>query len=171
MDVLKKIMLGLLLTMGAAQADVLYLDNGFVVTTEKENTLYQGEDLFWGYSTVTLTNQSGLFSIYEYFPVQSFYEFDPVHIAAYGPNGLIKNYDLHNTWGMDPIWFPYFSAVISDISYLTITPGTYSFRAKLPTLVTAAVPEPSQWALLLLGVVAMLGLSRRRRGMGMALPA
>jgi len=98
MDVLKKIMLGLLLTMGVAQADVLYLDNGFVVTSEKENTLYQGEDYFSSHSTVTLTNQSGLFSIYEYFPVQDAYPNFPVHVAVYGPNGLIKNYDLQYTW-------------------------------------------------------------------------
>ncbi|MCD8547421.1 MAG: PEP-CTERM sorting domain-containing protein [Aeromonadaceae bacterium] len=181
---LKKILLGLLLTMGVARADVLYLDNGFVASTT-EGALIGGGNYFadglfaadseYVNSLVKLSNLNGLFS-FNSFEANSFYEFDAVNVAVYGASGLIQSYSMRQvwswpsmSWSLDTDLLP--GTLFTGVSYMTIQ-SAYSlgFEATLPTL-TAAVPEPSQWALLLLGAGALLGLSRRRRGMGMALPA
>jgi len=180
-------MLGLLLTMGVAQADVFYAEDGFVISSDVGNItrtaqIGSTEGNFFqviggGDSNVTISNANGLFD-FNYILTMGHYPQDDTIISVYGQNGLIDTFVTGmRHWLEDGTWVPsyyysYGGGSYTDVSYIyleSVYPlGIYSFG--LPENISA-VPEPSQWALLLLGVAAMLGLSRRRGGMTMALPA
>jgi hypothetical protein len=80
-------------------------------------------------------------------------------------------FDLTFTSGpgpQPPVISLYAASVVSN---LTIVPGTYAFTLDSPTpeagsgsLTISAVPEPSSWAVMLLGFGGLGALLRRRRG-------
>ncbi|WP_409420658.1 PEP-CTERM sorting domain-containing protein [Pseudaeromonas sp. ZJS20] len=190
---LKKIMLGLLLTMGVAQADVFYAEDGFVISSDaggivvsSGHSLFDGEYFSSGYaagygvdSNITISNVNGLFD-FNYIRALGFYTEDII-VSVYGENGLMDSFVTKphsysylredGSWGIAYNYF-YGGGSYTDVSYIYLE-SAYPLGVSyfgLPENISA-VPEPSQWALLLLGVAAMLGLSRRRGGMTMALPA
>jgi len=189
--VFKKILLGLLLTMGVAQADVFYAEDGFVISSDVGGivvtsgvSLFDGEYFSSGYaagygvdSNITISNVNGLFD-FNYIRALDFYGFSDITISVYGEDGLmdtfvtkLTNYLDDGTWVSAPYYY-YGGGSYTDVSYIYLE-SAYPLGVSyfgLPENISA-VPEPSQWALLLLGVAAMLGLSRRRGGMTMALPA
>jgi len=177
--VFKKILLGLLLTMGVAQADVFYAEDGFVISSDVGNitrTAQIGsmEGNFFqviggGDSNVTISNANGLFD-FNMFSASGHYPQDYITVSVYGQDGLIDSFIA--SAGIHP-GDSYF-----NVSYLYIESsyplGVYYFT--LPEMAghsISAVPEPGEWAMILLGVGALMGLSRRHRGAGsaMALPA
>ena len=170
-----------------AQANTIYLDNGFIAQTDDAdkwgvqgsgNSFYTGLNVpgagngSYTNPVVTVSNINGPFS-FNSLTAYSFYPFDPVKIAIYHTSGLVEHVTLvdrlyagyHSPdYNPDGSWFEgnNLSKSYTDITHITLVSDfILGFEATLPTTI-AAVPEPETYAMLGCGLL-MLGALRRKK--------
>lgn len=111
-------------------------------------TLSGGTNLFTGFFSSVFTPQSGFIS--------------PLTIVLSGPGGSMTSWSVVTSPGASGVQFSLYTASLPAGSYSLDIGGTAVRPASYSIDLTAAVPEPGHWQMLLAGLALIGGILRRR---------